>query len=77
MGLRRDEKPITSNNPFEGFVLLEKKNGDTTREQREGLASYSAKGLPSFFSNFKTLSAGAAPGIEPATSRSSVTRSTD
>ena len=51
MGLRRDEKPITSNNPFEGFVLLEKKNGDTTREQREGLASYSAKGLPSSVRN--------------------------
>ena len=29
MGLRRDEKPINSNsnNPFEGFVLLEKKLG--------------------------------------------------
>ena len=36
-----------------------------------------AKGAPSFLSYFKTLSIGPAPGIEPATSRSAVKRSTD
>ena len=36
-----------------------------------------AKEAPSFFSYFKTLSIGPVPGIEPATSRSAVKRSTD
>ena len=36
-----------------------------------------AKGVPSFLSYFKTLNIGPAPGIEPATSRSAVKRSTD
>ena len=44
---------------------------------REGLAGCSAKEVPSFLSRFKTLSVGPAPGIEPATSRSAVKRSTD
>ena len=35
------------------------------------------KRLPSFLSHFKTLSTGPAPGIEPATSSSTVKRSTD
>ena len=46
-------------------------------EPREGPAACSAKGVPSFFSYFKTLSIGPAPGIEPATSRSAVKRSND
>ena len=41
------------------------------------LAVCSAKEEPSFLSHFKTLSNGPAPGIEPATSRSAVKRSTD
>ena len=41
-------------------------------EPHEGLACYSAKGVPSFLGYFKTLSIGPAPGIEPATSRSAV-----
>ena len=41
-------------------------------EKREGLATRSAKGVRSFLSYFKTLSIGAVPGIEPATSRSAV-----
>ena len=36
-----------------------------------------AKAVPSFLSYFKTLSIGSAPGIEPATSRCAVKRSTD
>ena len=46
-------------------------------ESREGLAACSTKLVPSFLSYFKTLSIGPAPGIEPATSRSAVTRFTD
>ena len=46
-------------------------------EPRECLAACSAKAVPSFLSYFKTLSVGPAPGIEPATSRSAVRRSTD
>ena len=46
-------------------------------EPREGLACCSAKGVPSFLGYFKTLRIGPAPGIEPATSRSAVTRSYD
>ena len=44
---------------------------------REGSAAWSAKRLPSFFSYYKTLSNGPGPGIDPATSRSAVMRSTD
>ena len=36
-----------------------------------------AKGVPSFLSYFKALSNGPVPGIEPATSRFAVKRSTD
>ena len=46
-------------------------------EPREGPAACSTKVVPSFLSYFKTLSIGPAPGIEPATSRSAVKRSTD
>ena len=46
-------------------------------EPREGLACCSAKGVPSFLSYFKTLSIAPVSGIEPATSRSVVKRSTD
>ena len=35
------------------------------------------KGIYSFLSYFKTLSIGPTPGIEPATSRSAIKRSTD
>jgi len=46
-------------------------------EPREGLAICRAKAVPSFLSYFKTLSIGPTQGIEPATSLSSVKRSTD
>ena len=46
-------------------------------EPREGPVICSAKGMPSFLSYFKTLSVGPVLGIEPATSRSAVKRSTD
>ena len=46
-------------------------------EPREGQATCSAKGVPSFLSYFKTLSIGPAPENEPSTSRSAVKRSTD
>ena len=46
-------------------------------EPREGLAACSTKVVPSFLSYFKILGIGPAPGIEPATSRSAATRSTD
>ena len=39
------------------------------REPREGLAACSAKGVPSFFRYFKTLSNGPTLGIEHTTSR--------
>ena len=46
-------------------------------EPREGLTACSAKEVTSYLSHFKTLINGPAPGIEPATSRSAVKRSTD
>ena len=46
-------------------------------EPREGLAICRAKAVPSFLSYFKTPSIGPAPGIELATSHSTVKRSTD
>ena len=46
-------------------------------EPREGVPVCRAKGVPSFLSYFKTLCIDPAPGIEPATSRSAVERSTD
>ena len=46
-------------------------------EPREGLAICRAKAVPSFLSHFKTLSIDPAPGIEPATSRAAVKRSTE
>ena len=46
-------------------------------EPREGLAICRAEVLPSFLCYFKTLSIIPIPGIEPATSRSVVKRSTD
>ena len=41
-------------------------------ESREGPATQSAKAVPSFLSQFKTLSTGLSPGIEPETFRSVV-----
>ena len=52
-------------------------NGDWTAILREGLATCSAKGLPSLLSYFKTLSTSQAPGIEPATSHSANNRPTN
>ena len=46
-------------------------------EPRKGLACRIAKEVPSFLSYFKTLSIGPAPGIEPVTSCSAVTHSTN
>lgn len=46
-------------------------------EPRKGLPVCRAKEIPSFLSQSKTLSIGPVPGIEPATSRSAVKRSTD
>ena len=46
-------------------------------EPREGPAICTAKAVPSFLSHFKTLCIVLVPGIEPATSRSAVKRSTD
>ena len=46
-------------------------------EPREGLPACSAKELPSFLSYFKTLSIGRAPGIDLATSRSTIKRYCD
>ena len=66
-----------------GDTIFTSPNGDETAifkwssEPREGLAACSAKDVPSFLSHFKTLSNGPAPGIEPATFRSAVKRSTD
>ena len=66
-----------------GTLYFTSPNGDRTAilpcssEPREGLACCSAKGVPSFLGYFKTLSIGPVPGIEPATSRSAVKRSTD
>ena len=62
------------------FFLLQLKIGAPfygSSKPREGLAACSAKGVPSFPSYFKTVSIGPVPGIEPATSRSAVKRSTD
>ena len=53
-------------------------NGDRTTILRdEGLATCSAKGVPSLLSYFKTLSTSQAAGIEPATSRFAVNRPTN
>ena len=41
-------------------------------ERREGLATCSKKGVPSFLRYFKTLRHGPTPGIEPATFHSAV-----
>ena len=46
-------------------------------ERRERLAICRAKAVPSILSHFKTLSVGPVQGIEPATFRSAVMRSTD
>ena len=53
-------------------------NGDWTAILRdEGLATCSAKTVPSLLSYFKTLSTSQDLGIEPATSRSAVNRPTN
>ena len=46
-------------------------------EPPDGVAACTAKGVPSFLSQFKTLIVGPVSGIEPATSRFAVKRSTD
>ena len=46
-------------------------------EPGEGLATCSAKGVPSFFSYFNTMSIGQARGIKPATTNSAVRCSSD
>ena len=59
-------------------ILLERDCHFTwSSEPRQCLAACRAKGLPSFLTYFETLSIGPVPGIEPATSRSTVKRSTD
>ena len=66
-----------------GDTIFTSPTGDGTAistwssEPREGPAVCSAKAVSSFLSYFKTLSIGPAPGIESATSRSAVKRSTD
>ena len=61
-----------------GDTIFMSPNGDWTAILRdEGLATCSAKGVPSLLSYFKTLSTSQAPGIEPATSRSAVNRPTN
>ena len=66
-----------------GDTIFTSPTGDGTAistwssEPREGAAVSTAKAVTSFLSYFKTLSIGPAPGIEPATSRSPLKRSTD
>ena len=66
-----------------GDTIFTSPTGDGTAistwssETREGPAVCSVKAVSSFLSYFETLSIGPAPGIEPATSRSAVKRSTD
>ena len=66
-----------------GDTILTSPTGDGTAILRDhpsdarGPGCCSGKGVPSFLSDFKTLSIGPTPGIEPATSRSAVKRSTD
>ena len=62
---------------FNVFLWRRDRHFTWSSEPREGLATCSAKGIPSFLSYFKTLSIGPAPGIKPATSRSAVKRSTN
>ena len=74
-------KPLFSNDPgskkkkMHGIAIL--RGHLRPSEPREGLTACSAKEVTSYLSHFKTLSNGPAPGIEPATSRSAVKRSTD
>ena len=56
-----------------GDTIFTSPTGATRRSSR----SCSAKRVPSFLSYFKTLSIPPVSGIEPATSRSVVKRSTD
>ena len=64
-----------------GDTIFTFRTGDGTAigcssEPGEDLPLCRAKGVPSFLSHFKTLSVGPIPGIELATSRSAVKRST-
>ena len=74
---------VFSTKVLTGDTILTSPTGEGTAILRDhpsharGPACCSAKGVPSFLSNFKTLSIGPTPGIEPATSRSAVKRSTD
>ena len=64
-----------------GDIIFTSSTGDNTTfywwssDPRESLAACRAKGLPSFLSYSKTQSIDPAPGIEPATSRYAVKRS--
>ena len=60
-----------------GDTIFMSPNGDWTAILREGLATCSAKGVPSLLSYFKTLSTSQAPGIGPATSCSANNRPTN
>ena len=64
-------------NVFSTVLLIGDRHSTWSSEPREGLAICRAKAVLSFFSHFKTLRVGPVPGIEPATSRSAVKRSTD
>ena len=64
-----------------GDTIFTFRTGDGTAircssEPGEDLPVCRAKGVPSFLSHFKTLSVGPIPGMELATSRSAVKRST-
>ena len=64
-------------NVFSTVVLTGDRHFTWSSQPREGLAICRAKVVLSFVSHFKTLRVGPVQGIEPATSRSAVKRSTD
>ena len=71
---------VRSTNWGHYFLRLFRETGPPitwSSEPRECLAACNTYVVPSFLSYFKTLSIGPAPGIEPAISRSAVTRFTD
>ena len=85
---RKRKRTLLSINVFRSKVLtgdtiFTSPTGDGTAistwssEPREGPAVCSEKAVPSFLSYFNTSSVGPPAGIEPATSRSAVKRSTD
>ena len=68
-----DEKKTKQSSPLRLHYLYVSRTGATRRSSR----SCSVKRIPSFLSYFMTLKNFKSPGIEPATSRSAVKRSTD